>query len=112
MLEMHLKQPTFTYRACGLFAKSKEIINKIKETRDSRYIYQNELDKANFQHDMASGDFKDLNRRITTILTNPSFLLKFSTTRFRHVSAYYQVMFNTDEQFLFYNFIMILKEIN
>ena len=47
--------------------------------------------------------------KITTILTNPSFLLKFSTVRFRHVSAYYQVMFNTDEQFLFYNFIMILK---
>ena len=29
--------------------------------------------------------------------------------RFRHVSPYYQVMFNTDEQFLFYNFMMILK---
>ena len=47
--------------------------------------------------------------KITTISTNPSFLLKFSTMRFRHVSAYFQVMFNTDEQFLFYNFIMILK---
>ena len=47
--------------------------------------------------------------KITIILTNPSFLLKFSTTSFRHVSAYYQVMFNTDEQFLFYNFIMVLK---
>ena len=43
-------------------------------------------------------------------LTNPSFLLKFSTTCFRHVSAYYQVMFTTDEQFLFYNFIMILEK--
>ena len=42
-------------------------------------------------------------------LTNPSFLLNFSMTRFRHVSAYYQVMFNTDEQFLFYNFIIILE---
>ena len=30
-------------------------------------------------------------------------------THFRHASAYYQVMFNTDEQFLFYNFIMILE---
>ena len=28
-----------------------------------RYIYQNELDKACFQHDMAYGDFKDLTRR-------------------------------------------------
>ena len=36
---------------------------KFKETGDSRYIYQNELDKACFQHDMASIDFKDLTRR-------------------------------------------------
>ena len=36
---------------------------KYKETVDSRYIYQNELDKACFQHDMASGDFKNLTRR-------------------------------------------------
>ena len=38
-------------------------IKKIKETRDSRYIYQNELDKACFQHDMAYRDFKHLKRR-------------------------------------------------
>ena len=42
-------------------------------------------------------------------LTNPSFLLTFLTARFRHVSAYYQVMFKTDEQFLFYTFTMILE---
>ena len=35
----------------------------MEETRDSRYIYQNELDNACFQHDMTYGDFKDLNRR-------------------------------------------------
>ena len=35
----------------------------MEETRDSRYIYQNELDNACFQHDMAYGDFKDLDRR-------------------------------------------------
>ena len=34
-----------------------------KKTRDSRYIYQNELDKAYFQHDLAYGDFKYLPRR-------------------------------------------------
>ena len=34
-----------------------------KKTGDPRYIYQNELDKACFQHDKAYGDFKDLNRR-------------------------------------------------
>ena len=38
-------------------------IQKIKETGDSRYIYQNELGKACFQHDMANVDFKDLTRR-------------------------------------------------
>ena len=43
--------------------KTRKRIQKFKETGDSRYIYQNELDKACFQHDMAYGDFKDLNRR-------------------------------------------------
>ena len=33
----------------------------MKETGDSTYIYQNELDKACFQHDIAYVDFKDLN---------------------------------------------------
>ena len=62
MPEMHLRQPEFTYSACGLFTKNKEII-RFKETGDLRYIYQNELDKASFQHDMTYGDFKDLNTR-------------------------------------------------
>ena len=43
--------------------KNKERIHKFKQTGDSRYIYQNELDKACFQHDMAYGNFKDLTRR-------------------------------------------------
>ena len=63
MPEIHLRQLRFTYSACGLFTKNKERIQKFKETGDSRYIYQNELDKACFQHDMAYGDFKDLTRR-------------------------------------------------
>ena len=60
---MHLKQPGFTYSACGLFTKNKERIKKFKETGDTRCIYRNELDKACFQHDMAYGDFKDLAKR-------------------------------------------------
>ena len=63
MPKMHLRQPGFTYSACGPFTKNKERIQKFKETGDSRYIYQNELDKACFQHDMAYGDFEDLTRR-------------------------------------------------
>ena len=63
MPELHLRQPGFTYSACGPFTKNKERIQKSKETGDSRYAYKNELDKACFQHDMAYGDFKDLKRR-------------------------------------------------
>ena len=44
MLELHLKQPGFTYSACGPITKNKERIQKFKETGDSRYIYRNELD--------------------------------------------------------------------
>ena len=63
MPEMHLRQPGFTYSACGPFTKNKERIQKFKQTGDSRYIYKSELDKACFQHDMAYGDFKDLTKR-------------------------------------------------
>ena len=63
MPEMHLRQPGFTYNACGPFTKTKGRIQKFKQTGDSRYVYKNGLDKACFQHDMAYGDFKDLKRR-------------------------------------------------
>ena len=53
----------FTYSACRTLPKNKEKTQKFKETRDSQYIYQNKLDKACFQHDMAYGDFKDLTSR-------------------------------------------------
>ena len=43
--------------------QKKKRIQKFKKTGDSRQIYQNELDKTFFQHDMAYGDFKDLTRR-------------------------------------------------
>ena len=61
--EMHLRQSRFTYSASGSFTKNKERIQKFKETGNSRYIYQNELDKTSSQHDMAYRDFKDLTRR-------------------------------------------------
>ena len=64
MSEMHLKDPIVgTYRACGPFIKNKQRIQKFLETRDLRYIYRNELDKACLQLVMAYGDFKDLKRR-------------------------------------------------
>ena len=63
MPEMHLRQPGFTYSACGPSTRNKERIKNAKKTGDSRNIYQNELDKDSFQHDMAYGDIKDFNRR-------------------------------------------------
>ena len=61
--EIHLKQPEFTYSACGPFTKNKERIKKFKETGDSRYIDRNELDIACFRQDMAYRDFKDFTKR-------------------------------------------------
>ena len=43
MPEMHLKQPGFTYSACGPFTKNKERIQKFKETGDTNYIYKMNL---------------------------------------------------------------------
>ena len=63
MPEMHLKQPGFTYSACGPFTKNKERIEKFITTRNTDFIYKNELDKACFQHDMAYGNFTDIARR-------------------------------------------------
>ena len=61
--EMHLKQPGFTYSACGPFTKNKKRIEKFMQTGDTNFIYKNELDKACFQHDMAYGKSKDLVKR-------------------------------------------------
>ena len=59
---INLKQPGFTYSACGPFTRNKQRIQKFIQTGDTNYIYKNELDKACFQHDMAYGDFKVLKR--------------------------------------------------
>ena len=37
--EINLRQPGFTYSACGPFTKNKERIQKLKEMGDSRYIF-------------------------------------------------------------------------
>ena len=55
---MHLRQSGFRYSASGPVNKNKERIQMFKQTGDSWYIYQNELDKTSFHYDMAYGDFK------------------------------------------------------
>ena len=61
MPKMDLKRPGFTYSSCKTSSKNKERVKKFEETGCSRYIYQNKLDKI-FQHYMAYGSFKNLNR--------------------------------------------------
>ena len=75
MPEMRLRQPQFTYSACGPFTKHKQRIQKFKETGDTNYIYKNELDKACFTHDAAYSDSKDLTKRTAEdkILRNRAF---------------------------------------
>ena len=63
MLEIHLRQPQFTYSACGPFTRHEERIEKFKETGDTNYVYKNELDNACFVHDAAFSDSKDLTKR-------------------------------------------------
>ena len=63
VLLLDIKQPRFVYSACGPFTRHKERIKKFKQTRDTRYIYRNELDKACFQHDSAYANHKDLINR-------------------------------------------------
>ena len=63
MSEMHLRQPGFTYSACGPFTKNKERIKKFMQTGNTKFIYKNELDKVCFQRDMAYGKSKDLVKR-------------------------------------------------
>ena len=75
MPEIHLRQPQFTYSACGPFTKHKQRIQKFKKTGDTNYIYKNELDKACFVHDAAYSDSKDLTKRtvVDKILKNKAF---------------------------------------
>ena len=63
MPEMHLRQPQFVYSACGPFTTHKERIKEFKRTRDTRYIYRNELDKDCFHYDSANANHKDLINR-------------------------------------------------
>ena len=63
MPEMHLKQPGFTYSACGLFTKNKGRIEKFMQAGNTYFIRRNELDKACFQHDMAYVKSQDLTKR-------------------------------------------------
>ena len=63
MPELHLKQPGFTYSACGPFTKHRKRIQKFRETGILKHLYRNELNKACFANDVAYSDSKDLANR-------------------------------------------------
>ena len=75
MPAIHLRQPQFTYSACGPFTKHEQRIPKFIETEYTNYIYKNELGKACFVHDEAYSDSKDLTKRTVAdkILKNKAF---------------------------------------
>ena len=62
--EIHLKQPGFTYSACGPLTKNKERIEKFMQTGNKDFIYKNELDMACFQRVMAYGKSKYLAKKV------------------------------------------------
>ena len=61
--ELHLRQPRFTYIACGPFTKHSEIIQKFRATGNLNQIYKNESNKACFAHDAAYSESKNLANR-------------------------------------------------
>ena len=63
MPELHLKQPRFTYGACGPFTKHQERTQKFRETSNLKHLYRNELDKACFAHDAGYSESKKLPER-------------------------------------------------
>ena len=74
MPELHLKQPGFTYRACGTFTKHCEKIQKFRKVGNLKQLYKNKLDRAYFAHDAATKDINIVkffaNKSILVILGN------------------------------------------
>ena len=63
MPEMDLRQPGFTYSACGSLKKTKEESKNLKKQEVHDIFIKTNQIKLVFHHDMAYGGFKDLTRR-------------------------------------------------
>ena len=97
MPEFHLKQPEFTYSACGPFTKHRETIQKFREAINLKHLYRNDLDKACFPYDAAYSDSKDLAKR-----TISNKILKertYEITRNRGYDGYQRVLANMVNKF-------------
>ena len=63
MPELHLVDPIVKkYSACNPFTKYTKRIQDFLNTGKLSYIYENDLDKACFQHDMAYNKFINLEK--------------------------------------------------
>ena len=64
MSTLHLRQPGFTYSACGSFTGYSENIQKLNKTGNTKYnICKNQLDKPCFAHDASYTNSKDIHKR-------------------------------------------------
>ena len=61
--ELHLKQPGFTYSACGPFNKHRERIQTFRETGNLKHLYRTKSDRTCYAHDSAYSDSNDLAKR-------------------------------------------------
>ena len=97
MSPMHWKQPRFAYSVCWPFTKNEKRIQKFKEIGDSRYIYQNEVYKASFQHEKNYGDFKDLPRTTASekVLCNKAFnIAKNQSQKYGYEGGFSALVYN------------------
>ena len=72
MPEMNLKQPGFTYSACGLFTKNKDRIEKFMQTGNTDFINKNDLDKSKNLAKRTQSD-KVLRDKAFEIASNPKY---------------------------------------
>ena len=58
--KLHLRQPGFTYSACGPFTEHRQRIKKIRETGNLKRLCRSESHKACYLHNAAYSDSKDM----------------------------------------------------
>ena len=80
MPELHLVNPIVKkFSACGSFTKHAQRIQYFLNSGKLSYIYKNDLDKACFQHDMASNKFKGLEKRTRSDIVLKNKALKIAS---------------------------------
>ena len=106
MSELHLKQPGFTYSACGQFTTNLEIIIKFRYSGNSgnlKHLYKNKLNKACSAHDAAYSESKDLAKR--TISNNILRDTAYEIVRNRGYDGYQRALAS-----MVYKFFLIRKQ--